>query len=359
MLRVGGAEVHLFGFRRGQVEPHDVDGIPATELGQTFDGRLKHRALQVVRQALRCGFWRERLEGIDILLARNLEMLLIARQANSACASSSRLAYECLDIHPAMVSRGLVGPGLRAVERLLLRSCNTLVVSSPAFVRSYFEPFQRVRLPVILLENKALSLGDGHPAQTPTGQRDRPGPPWRIGWYGVIRAQKALDILTVIAQCCPGLVEFVIRGRPALIDFRDFHGQVQRTPGLTFLGPYRTADLDAMYADVHFCWAFDYFDEGRNSSWLLPNRLYEGGQFGAVPIALRKTETGRWLAERGIGVLVDDPITDVPEFLQSLTEAQYFALRDAAQGIPREDVIVDQAGCRALIQALAGESGRW
>ena len=38
--------------------------------------------------------------------------------------------------------------------------------------------------------------------------------------------------------------------------------------------------------DVHFTWAIDFYEAGANSDWLLPNRLYEGGAHGAVPIAL-------------------------------------------------------------------------
>ena len=68
-------------------------------------------------------------------------------------------------------------------------------------------------------------------------------------------------------------------------------------------------DLAAIYGEVHFTWAIDFFEEGLNSSWLLPNRLYEGCRFGAVPIAMQAApRPARFLAERHLGLLLDDAV---------------------------------------------------
>ena len=128
------------------------------------------------------------------------------------------------------------------------------------------------------------------------------GPPWRIGWYGVIRCRKSLELLAALDHQLPGQVKVEIRGRPSLNVIPDFDALVAATPGLRFLGPYdRRRDLAPMYRGVHFAWAIDYYEAGANPDWLLPNRLYEGSLRGAVPIALARTETGRWLAGRQAG----------------------------------------------------------
>ena len=86
-----------------------------------------------------------------------------------------------------------------------------------------------------------------------------------------------------------GRFEIVLRGRPAYSEFTDFDGFVAAEPYLRFDGAYRNPeDLAAIYGEVHFSWAIDFFEEGLNSSWLLPNRLYEGCRYGAVPIAMRR-----------------------------------------------------------------------
>ncbi len=350
MLREGGADVVVIGFHRGDRPVGEVGGAPVINLGRTFDLRLGHRAAAVVRQVIRAPRFGGILRGADVVLARNLEMLAVAARARHLAAPRSRLVYECLDIHPAMTGFGHKGRALRAVERVLLRRCDLLIVSSQAFVDAYFLPRQHLATPVLLVENKALRLEPGAAQRVIPADRTRP--PWRIGWFGVIRAQKALDVLAKIATENAGLVEIVIRGRPGLAEFRDFHAQVKATPGMSFEGGYSPDDLPAMYAGIDFCWAFDYFYEGAASDWLLPNRLYEGGQFAAIPMARVGTETSRWMQHRGIGVSFEDPAAEVGPWLRAMTLERYEELAQASQRLVQDDVVAGPKDCRALVQAL-------
>src|SRR3546814_8999676 len=73
-------------------------------------------------------------------------------------------------------------------------------------------------------------------------------------------------------------------------------------------GEYRNPDdLPEIYGRVHLTWAFDFLDEGSNSDWLLPNRLYEGGYFGSVALASSHTETGKKVRELGLGYTFEPP----------------------------------------------------
>jgi len=185
MLRRAGAEVIVLGFRRTHDAP-SFDDAPVVDLGETFDGRLTQRGVKVVGQILRSPMLGPKLRGADVILARNLEMLLIAATARRLHARAARLAYECLDIHRLMVSTGWVGPLLRRLESTLLDDAQLLLVSSPAYVRSYFEAWQRLddrpSPRVLLIENKVFGACPGPgPAPRPTG------PPWRIGWFGMLR----------------------------------------------------------------------------------------------------------------------------------------------------------------------------
>lgn len=174
--------------------------------------------------------------------------------------------------------------------------------------------------------------------------------PWRIGWFGVIRCRRSLALLAALAQ--PGVVEVVVRGRPAPGAVPEFDRVAAATPGLTFLGGYdRRVDLARIYGAVDFTWAMDFFEAGGNSDWLLPNRLYEGSLFGSVALALRSTQTGTWLAARQAGVLLDEPLErTLPAWFAALTPARH-AL--AAATIPRRDTVCDAADCRQLVAELA------
>jgi succinoglycan biosynthesis protein ExoL len=158
-----------------------------------------------------------------------------------------------------------------------------------------------------------------------------------------------------------GRFEVVLRGRPAYSEFADFDGFVGAEPHIRFEGAYRNPeDLARIYGEVHFSWAIDFFEEGLNSSWLLPNRLYEGCRYGAVPIAMRQTETGRFLADRHIGVLLDE--ASAPALAARLADVdadKYAAARRKILAEDRGTWACDLRDCRALVdrlQALAGSA---
>jgi succinoglycan biosynthesis protein ExoL len=358
MLKAAGADVVVIGFRRRDQAISDVHGARAIDLGRTHDSRFAQRAFKVLQQGLGLSRWRHDVEGADVLLARNLEMLVLATAAKRSCARKASLVYECLDLHRLLLSNGIAGKLLRLLERRLMRKIRLLIISSPAFLSEYFAPKQGInrenRIPVLLVENKVLDL-DANPSATRTPLSAAPpsGPPWRIGWFGMIRCRKSLDILCALAAQRPGLVEIVIRGRPARVEFENFDEQVSRTPGVSFGGSYEPCELAHLYQSVHFNWAVDFFEEGANSTLLLPNRIYEGGRHAAVPIALAHTETGRWLKHRGLGVLLNSAADELRQFLELLTTTDYARLKQAAGAALVSGFIADRQDCDSLLDALA------
>ena len=145
-----------------------------------------------------------------------------------------------------------------------------------------------------------------------------------------------------------------MRGRPAYSEFTDFDAFVAAEPYLRFDGPYRNPqDLAAIYGEVHFTWAIDFFEEGLNSSWLLPNRLYEGCRYGAVPIAMRRTETGRFLADRHLGALLDNPsVEGLTAVLADMDFEDYAASRQKILAEDRDTWVCDIHDCRTLVERL-------
>ena len=353
MLRAGGADVVLAGFRRGENRLADIEGVVPVELGATEDARFAQRLLAVIGASATLG---PRLSGIarpDVIIARNLEMLALAGRAAGHFGGAVPVAYECLDVHRLLLRKDLIGHALRAAESYFGRNAGLLVTSSPAFVEHYFKPLSGIRAPLHLLENQVLELDgaeDGPPA------RAKPqGEPWRIGWFGAIRCRKSLALLFEFTRRMDGRFEVVLRGRPARSEFDDFDGLVAREPFIRFEGPYRNPeDLAAIYADVDFAWAIDFFEEGQNSHWLLPNRLYEGCRHGALPIVLSGTETARLAVERGVGVLLEDArIETLTERFAAFDDGAYRALHANLVKLGPRPWIVDRADCAAFVQRLA------
>jgi succinoglycan biosynthesis protein ExoL len=349
MLQAGGATVTVMGFRRGSEAVMHVAGHPAIDLGQTHNGRFVQRIAAILRETVRISRQRVLFEEAEVILARNLEMLALAVRGRSLCTVKPKLVYECLDIHRLMLNAGPVGKALRGLEGWLAKRAGALLTSSPAFVTGYFAKLSTVRLPIRLVENKVFAESEvrGQVSEV------RKNLPWKIGWFGAIRCRQSLQILSELVRASEGAVEVIIRGRPALDQFEDFAASTTTVPGLTFRGPYTSADLAVIYGEVHFSWAIDRFEAGQNSSWLLPNRLYEGGLYGAVPLAESTVETGRFLTRLGVGVPLPNPLPQaLAEFFQGLTPESYQTLAEAAAVIPRETWVYDEGDCQELVAYL-------
>ncbi|AOF93300.1 glycosyltransferase family 4 protein [Sinorhizobium sp. RAC02] len=353
MLRAGGAEIKLAGFRRGENRLADIEGIVPLELGATEDARFARRLLAVIGATATLGSRLHTVARPDVIIARNLEMLVLANKAAAYFGGAVPIVYECLDVHRLLLRKDLVGRALRAAESRFGRNASLLVTSSPAFVEHYFKPLSGIRAPLHLLENQVLEL-DGSVDELPA--RTKPeNEPWRIGWFGAIRCSKSLALLSDFTRRMDGRFEVLLRGRPARSEFEDFDGLVAREPFIRFEGPYRNPeDLAAIYAGVDFSWAIDFFEEGQNSAWLLPNRLYEGCRHGALPIVLAGTETARLALQRGVGISLADarPETLIEQFTAFDGKA-YRELHANLVELGPRPWIIDRADCTAFVQRLA------
>ena len=351
-------DVTVLGFRRSDNPVPDIAGLVPIDLGRTIDARFGQRVAAVLHAAATMRRWQEHLRHANILIARQLEVLCLAAVLRNRVAPEAPLVFECLDIHRLMLDEHLVGIALRSLERRLLSSCALLMVSSPAFLANHFARYGAAVPQALLLENKVQA--DDVPADV-VARLPRlraggppPGPPWRIGWFGVIRCRRSLQLLTELATRLPNQIEVVIRGRPKRNVIPDFDALVAATPGCRFLGEYdRHTDLPAIYSDVHFAWAIDFYEAGRNSDWLLPNRLYEGALYGAVPLALAAVETGRWLTAHRCGVCLPDgadrPLADsLWEHFRRLDADAYAGMRHALAQVPVAALLDDAAAAARL-----------
>jgi succinoglycan biosynthesis protein ExoL len=352
MMQAGGATVTIAGFTRSSAPVDEIAGVVPVDLGKTSDGRFAQRLAAVARAALTLG---SSLKGVvrpDVIIGRNLEMLALANRAKTLFASNVPIVYECLDIHRLLLRRDLTGKAFRFVERTLGSNAQLLITSSPAFVRQYFVPFGQMNLPVELVENKVLELVE--PEMPASASSPAAGEPWRIGWFGALRCRRSLELLSAFSRRMEGRVEIVLRGRPAYTEFDDFDRFVADEPFMQFHGAYANPeDLQKIYDEVHFSWAIDFFEAGQNSSWLLPNRLYEGCRYGSVPIAMQDTETSLFLQARGIGYTIAEPSVEaLASLFDTIDPERYERAREKVKAQERETWVFDQNNCRALVERL-------
>ena len=359
-MEEAGASVVGFTFRRPHAERSEVpfENVP---LGRTVDRNYVARLPRLAAGAAVAARHGEVLRAARLVMARNLDMLAVALAARRIARARAPVAYEVLDVQRVMTGSGPLPASMRAAERSLLRGVDGLVVSSPDFVTRYFEPVHGWSGRWFLLENK---IAAARLSAAPEAFRRRPalppGPPWRIGWFGVLRCERSLSILGDLAGRLGPAVEIVLRGRLSIEDIAPARlaRALAGRPNIRFDGPYLSPDdLADLYGAVHFAWAVDCTDAGSNSDWLLPNRLYEGGLFGAVAIARAGTAVGRTVEGRGLGRALAEPLDrSVAGFLEGLDAPAYRAMRAAVEAAPRES-FVDETDTRDILAGLGCLSG--
>lgn len=354
-FREDGIAVDGFAMRR---RDDDAPDWLAVDLGLTRDGAYTHRAAAILSGARRALRRRDLLARADMMLARNLDMLLIAGLVRALGGFRQPLVYECLDIHRLMVRPDAVGRLMRRAEGTMLARASALWVSSPAFLREYFEPYHGAllsRLKVTPVENRMAPAPGLAPRPRPRGAPAPSQGPLRIGWFGNLRCARSLRLMELLAAAFPGRLEIVLRGYPALTEIPDFDARVAAASGIAYGGRYRAPEeLGALYDSVDLVWAGDFMDAGFNSAWLLPNRLYEGGWFACPPIAPAASETGRWVAAKGCGFTIGEPIeTALPALVSRLIDRpeEVRAARAALRALPEETFLAPKGSASALFEA--------
>lgn len=340
----------IIGFAMRRAERIDL-GWNEVDLGRTYDADYLQRLGATAKGVRKAANARDKLAQADIVYARNLDMALCALSALKMTGLARPLIYECLDIHRLMHRKDAIGFSMRRLERLVLANSTLLVVSSPAFLRNYFDVRHAKRFTARLVENRILD----HPALGRRPDRTfRADGPLRIGWFGVLRCERSLRLMESIASRFKGDVEIVMAGYPD-INLRTFHERIRKHYNMRYLGRYKSPeDLAAIYGAVDIVWAGDFHDSGFNSRWLLPNRLYEGGYFATPAIAPADTETARWIEDKKAGFVIAEPIEEtLPELLQlfRLAPESVNAAREALLAAPRSTFIQPESEMPEVIRA--------
>jgi len=340
--------------RRNDVSP-DWDNV---DLGRTFDGNYLQRVRSIFSGARKAAAERAKLAGADVIYARNLDMLATAFLAKRYARLKTPVIYESLDVHRLLTRKDLIGLVFRRIEGALLSRSRRLVVSSPAFLENHFDVRHRGRYRATLVENRlAATAGLGPRPAPPVPDAAQP---LRIGWVGVLRCARSLDLLLGVARMLGPRVRIVMHGMPAKGEIKDFNDKIQGIENVEFHGRYRAPeDLSRIYSGLDLVWAGDFMEAGYNSLWLLPNRLYEGGYHAVPAIAPSGTQTAKWIAGHGAGFIVDEDLSvNLPALVEQLSadRSAIAACRDRLLNLPESVFVQPRGELAALIEDTLRDS---
>ncbi len=296
-LRAAGADVTSFGFRRANMDPGFGPDWPHVPLGRIGNGITPSRLAALAAAVPILRRHRRTLDGADVVLARDLDMALLALGAGVRAP----LVYMSLDIHRQLSAPGPAGALARRVERRVLARASRLITSAPDFVARHFVGRQGYAGPVRIVENRILWSGIP-PARGIPGRV--PGP-LRLGWVGTLRCPQSFALLREVAARGDGRIEVILRGTLHRHQLPDFEARLRASPHMRYEGPYTYPDgLPDAYAGLDCAWGQDLWQAGTNSDWLLPNRLWEAGFFAVPLLAVRGTATARRLTADGSGIVL-------------------------------------------------------
>lgn len=355
-----GYDLLVLAFRREKIRHWPDPPWPVVDLGTTRDYAYADRALRTLMGGWR--LWRERrqLAGADLILARNLEPATLAPWARRLAGGHPPIVYEAMDVHRLLLGQGPASRALRGMERSLLRRVELLAVSSPAYLDAYFVPVQHHAGPAFLLENKLpAAVAAGLPRLPVAGSVPAPHV-WTIGWFGMLRCMRSLELLTGLAELLPSSVRIVIRGVPTEITAEELERRLAGLGNVSFGGAYRNPeDLADLYGSVDLVWAVDCYDAGSNSDWLLPNRLYEAGFFNRPLVARQGTALGERIAAQGSGWTLVEPLDLALRafFVGELTPEAYATVQGRMARLPRSLFVASDELAQLCAQAIERAQG--
>ena len=218
-------------------------------------------------------------------------------------------------------------------------------MSSPGFIENHCERYYHGQYKAFIVENRLAAGADYGPR--PDSQITRRDQPLRIGWIGMLRCKRSLDLLAGVADRLGDRVEIHLHGIPARNEIPVFEPIIEPRENMTYHGRYRAPeDLAKIYEKLDVVWAGDFMEAGESSVWLLPNRIYEGGYYGVPSIAPEGTQTAAWIHQKAVGLSAPESLEEsLPELIADLERDRTIltTYRKALLSLP-DDVFVQPPG---------------
>lgn len=248
------------------------------------------------------------------------------------------LVYEVGDIRNSLPITSVTSRMIYELERYIVRRAAALVITSPAFLHSYYhEMAPNVAAKTVVVENKLPSEVLARFARPTTFN---PRFPIRIGVVGLFRyPDTLLPLVDAVARRSDyelrlhgdGPLRVILQERSALA--RNVH----------YCGPFKNPDdLPRVYEDIDINYVV-YDNKEFNVRLALPNKLYESIFFGRPMVVASNTELAKRVEEFGIGIAVNPMEPGFAErLLDTLTRDNLRKWSASALALPLGMVIQDE-----------------
>lgn len=194
---------------------------------------------------------------------------------------NKKIIYEIADIREIFFKSSFVGWIMRKVQNMLLKNIDLLVITSENYLKNYINKELKIQnLNYCLIENIPDTIKKERKEKIKKSKKIK------IGYFGLFRCEKSLDILINISKKLSDNYEVYLRGYPTKII--NFHEKIKNS-NIIYEGAYTHSDLNELYNQVDIIWGCYPFSENTKGNWQLArtNRFYEAIEF-EKPIILQK-----------------------------------------------------------------------
>lgn len=294
---------------------------------------------------------RKMLRQHDVIYAFGLDMALLGKL--TGIGMNKKLVYEVGDIRPVQLARGLKGRVTRRLDRWIAREASDVVVTAKGYFKEYYlETLKLSRTDFHLIENHL----DLSPEKRPFPQPYRGNRSIAIGYFGLIRCVKSLEVLKALTNMANGKMKVFIYGYGLHINIEQ---EVRLENNIIYYGEYQSPrDLPEMYSRVDLIWGCYTFPESQyelNWKWARTNRFYESCYFRKPMIALSGSDEAKEVASLGMGVSVDlsNPRSAAKQLCRSIP-LHLQQWQEAAMKVPDEKCVYTSEH-KKLASALTGK----
>ncbi len=349
MLLEAGYRLQVYGYQRGYYEENMYpDGIQTISLGRIESKYYIRRIPKLLKSALFIKKYEKQFhEAPSLIYAFGLDMALIE---SFAMSGSVPLIYEIGDIQNPLPHTGIVSKMIAITEKLILRKCRKLVVTSPAFIPGYFERLDlSIAKKTLVIENK---LARENARRFPRPQAPKQATfPIKIGCIGFFTYRNCILALMEAVVKKRGKFELHFYGDgPLKKEIREY---AKTHDNVFYHGSFsNSADLGKIYQSVDLSYVV-YDNTDPNVRMALPNKLYEGPYFGVPLVVAKDTFLAERVRELGIGFVIDpQEENSLDKLMDEITPEILRKLSATALGLDKSHFVEDGSGVIPVFEEI-------
>lgn len=300
-----GKDVDLIIVDRGISDLHldeDLVNYPVTRICSPYNGinlkRFMHFPLVAIQIAKRL-FQTTRRD--DVVITNTVDMLLIARLVSMI--KPLRIRHQVRDLVSLQLERGILCSIFRLIDRWLVKGCEMLMYSAPAFYEKYYCKIYSGN--TVLLEN-IPRREIWHNFK----RNDRQHKEIKIGYIGIIRymtpLRNLIDAVQILNNNNPDYSVLFAGGG----DQEALRLHIKNSDYFSFLGRFEyTSSVAEIHSDIDLIFAV-YDRNDQNCQIAMPTKFYES-ILTKIPILVSSnTYVGDLVERLGIGRAVDGESVD-------------------------------------------------